>query len=59
MACRQEAGVSIRLRGEIAEEATGKTVAGAGGVDDLFEREGRSFEGAELRFLTFWSRFVE
>src|SRR5208283_3117451 len=47
------------LGSKITEESAGKTVARAGGVDDLFERERRSFEGAKLRFLAFWSRFVE
>ena len=36
-------------RGQITEEAAGKAVACAGGIDDFFEREGRSPEGAELR----------
>src|ERR1035441_5448792 len=34
----------LALRGQIAEEAAGKAVACAGGVDDLFERQGRSPE---------------
>jgi hypothetical protein len=38
----------LRLRSEITEEASGKAVARAGWVNDLFERQGRSPEGAKL-----------
>ena len=39
----------LGLRGEIAEEAAGKAVARAGGIDDFFERQCRRPEGAAPR----------
>ncbi len=41
-------GRELGLRGQIAEEASGKAVARAGGIDDFFEREGRRLESAKL-----------
>ena len=51
-------GRELGLRGEIAEEAAGKAVARAGGIDDLLEREGRSLECAQLRFLALWMEIL-
>src|ERR1039458_1436113 len=48
-------GRELRLRGQIAEEAPGKTVARAGRINDFLEREGRRLESAEL-FSSFFCR---
>src|SRR5580700_7393816 len=41
-------GRELGLRSQIAEEAAGKTITRAGGIDNFFERESRSLEGAQL-----------
>jgi hypothetical protein len=46
-------GREFGLRSQIAEEAAGKAVARAGGVDDFFQREGRRAEGAMLLLRRF------
>ena len=51
MARRNAPGVSSLLRSEIAEEAAGKAVARAGGIDDFFERQRRRAEGGRADFL--------
>src|SRR5208282_6333508 len=38
----------FRLRGQVAEEASGKAVSGSGGIDDFFEREGGRLECTQL-----------
>src|ERR1035438_9671995 len=40
----EHAAADFALRGDVAHEAPGKTVAGAGGIADLVQRQGRSTE---------------
>ena len=48
----------LGLRGEVAEEAAGKAVASAGGIDDFFEREGGCPEGVVRALGLLWRSFA-